>query len=368
LQTEITTRENTISNLQTDLSTEIEAARAAEDTLNKKIEKEISDRSVSEAAIINIINSEIADRVDALKAYTTTEEQQKIDEDLDKRIGELEKIDHAKLAEDASATAVATVLDGAPEKFDTLKEIAAWIAEENTAEDAASLVTRVSALEEVKDDYKGADTKLKEELEGKIETIDNHSHSNKAELDKIVDGDVTKWNTEIGAKALAESKTTTAEVKVQIEAYGYATISQVATAQQEAISDAAGKYETVGTAQEIVNELKLDKTYEPIGAETRANSYTDGKIAAEVGRADGAYSKVGHKHIVADITDYGADIANKLNSFTTTNISPILAKLAGIGGEDQPDTVIDAIIEYVDSIKSEVTPSFSIEDDTLVIG
>lgn len=35
--------------------------------------------------------------------------------------------------------------------------------------------------------------------------------------------DIEAWNGEIGAKALAETKTTTAEVKTQIEAYGYAT-------------------------------------------------------------------------------------------------------------------------------------------------
>lgn len=69
------------------------------------------------------------------------------DDGLVKRVEDLEKIDHDKLAADASAAAVATVLDGAPEKFDTLKEIAAWIADADTAEDAASLVTRVSALE-----------------------------------------------------------------------------------------------------------------------------------------------------------------------------------------------------------------------------
>ena len=77
---------------------------------------------------------------------------------MDNRVKVLEAIDHEKLATDASAAAVATILDGAPEKFDTLKEIAEWIADANTAEDAASLVTRVGALEAIDHDaYKGAD-------------------------------------------------------------------------------------------------------------------------------------------------------------------------------------------------------------------
>lgn len=77
---------------------------------------------------------------------------------MDTRVKVLEAIDHDKLAADASADAVAKVLDGAPEKFNTLKEIAAWIAEADTAEDAASLVTRVSALEAIDHNaYKAAD-------------------------------------------------------------------------------------------------------------------------------------------------------------------------------------------------------------------
>ena len=58
---------------------------------------------------------------------------------LDSRIKDLEAIDHEKLASDASAAAVATVLDGAPEKFDTLKEVAQWIADSESAATAADL-------------------------------------------------------------------------------------------------------------------------------------------------------------------------------------------------------------------------------------
>ena len=71
---------------------------------------------------------------------------------LNSRVNDLEAIDHNKLAADAASAAVANVIDGAPEKFDTLKEIAAWIADADTAEDAASLVTRVSTLEAIDHD------------------------------------------------------------------------------------------------------------------------------------------------------------------------------------------------------------------------
>lgn len=80
------------------------------------------------------------------------------------RVATLEAIDHAKLAEDASAAAVATILDGAPEKFDTLKEVAQWIADSESATTAADLVTRVGVLEAIDHDaYVAADTKVLED-------------------------------------------------------------------------------------------------------------------------------------------------------------------------------------------------------------
>lgn len=80
------------------------------------------------------------------------------------RVATLEAIDHAKLASDASAAAVATILDGAPEKFDTLKEVAQWISDSESATTAADLVTRVGVLEAIDHDaYKAADTKVLED-------------------------------------------------------------------------------------------------------------------------------------------------------------------------------------------------------------
>ena len=54
-------------------------------------------------------------------------------------------------------------------------------------------------------------------LEGKVETIEGKPAYG------ITATQISNWDNEVGAKALAETKTTTAEVKVQIEAYKYAT-------------------------------------------------------------------------------------------------------------------------------------------------
>jgi hypothetical protein len=80
------------------------------------------------------------------------------------RVATLEAIDHAKLAEDASAAAVATILDNAPESFDTLKEVADWIANNDHASDVATLMTDVANLKKIDHEaYKAADTKVLED-------------------------------------------------------------------------------------------------------------------------------------------------------------------------------------------------------------
>lgn len=92
-----------------------------------------------------------------------------LESELGERISSLELINHEKLASDAAAAAVAGVIDGAPEKFDTLKEIAAWIADANTADDAASLVTRVAALEEI--DHDAYVSYVDGKVDGKFDTV-----------------------------------------------------------------------------------------------------------------------------------------------------------------------------------------------------
>ena len=113
----------------------IEQALASEKAVRAEEDTRLAGLIASEA---ETREGEVKDAKDAALA---------LDAAMDARVKVLEAIDHDKLAADASAAAVATVLDGAPEKFDTLKEIAQWIADTETADSAADLVTRVSALE-----------------------------------------------------------------------------------------------------------------------------------------------------------------------------------------------------------------------------
>ena len=129
---------------------------------------------------------------------------------MDERVKVLEAIDHEQLAADASAAAVATVLDGAPEKFDTLKEIAAWIAEADTAEDAASLVTRVATLEAIDHDaYVGADeTNLqaaKDYAEGLVNDLTNGAVKANTDAIAVINGEAEGSIAKAKADAIAQA-------------------------------------------------------------------------------------------------------------------------------------------------------------------
>lgn len=187
---------------------------------------------------------------------------------MDARVVKLEALDHSKIASDAAAAAVAEVIDGAPEKFDTLKEIAAWIADADTAEDAASLVTRVSTLEAIDHEaYKGAD-----------ETVLASAKSYADSL-VVVDG-VAKFDAAGSAEA----------------------------AKNAAIADAEGKYQVKGD-------------YEPAGALDSAKSYVDGKVDGKFDAAGAAADAQ-----AAAIAQAKLDAAESLKSYyTKTEIDNLLS-------------------------------------------
>ena len=186
----------------------------------------------------------------------------------------------------ANANAITTLTDGIdPDKIDGLTDLVNWanthapevasikedieantkaIGDEVARADAAekALAGRLDTLEAIDHDaYIAADSALKTELEG-----------------AIADGDAATLE---AAKKDASDK----DVVVLSEAQKYAD-----DAKADAIADAAGKYETIGTAQGIVDGLKLSETYEPIGAEGRAiaaaKTETENQVKALAGEGN----------------------------------------------------------------------------------
>ena len=200
---------------------------------------------------------------------------------MNARVEVLEAIDHDKLAENAAASAVATILDGAPEKFDTLKEIAEWIADADTADDAASLVTRVGALEAIDHNayVKADETNL----------AAAKAYADQAELDAIA---AAKSETESQVSALANGAVkANADAIAIINSTDASVEGSIAKAKADAIAaalakiaelDVANTYETKSDAAAKLEaakkytddrEVEINKTV--VAAEAAAKAYTD---------------------------------------------------------------------------------------------
>jgi hypothetical protein len=197
-----------------------------------------------------------------------------LNEAMDERVKVLEAIDHDKLAADAASAAVATVLDGAPEKFDTLKEVAQWIADSESAATAADLVTRVSVLEAIEHDaYVEADTKVLDDAKAFAEGL------------VMVDG-VAKFETAGVAEGLVNDLANGA-VKTNTEAIAVingAGEGSIAKAKADAIADAEAKLKAVTDTLKsaaFVEVATLEATMDSkdatnlAAAKTYAATYTD---------------------------------------------------------------------------------------------
>ena len=228
------------------------------------------------------------DALEAAKEYADG-----LDGLMDARVADLEAIDHAKLAADASAAAVATVLDGAPEKFDTLKEVAQWIADSESAATAADLVTRVGALEAINHEaYVAADTALETSLKGytdtKVEGVRTAAQgmaasagiSAEAEAKKYTDAEIAKLsfdNAGAAAQALIDAKAYADGLAGNYDAAGAA-----ATAKSEAIAKAAEDAATMLASYYTKSEVD--------GLLSSADTAAQGYATAAQGAAE-AYAK-----------------------------------------------------------------------------
>ena len=166
------------------------------------VEGHIGDNIKSFTAIsasISAINSDIATTLDSAKSYTDTQDAltlasaKEYADNQDAVTLASAKAYTDTTAKSAAAEAVAAVVAGADSDFDTLKEVADWIMSDTTG--AAALQTDVAGLKT------------------KVSTLESasHTHDNKAELDKIVDGDKAKWDTHVANADIhvtAEQKTT----------------------------------------------------------------------------------------------------------------------------------------------------------------
>ena len=233
-----------------------------------------------------------ADALDAAKSYVDGKVDGKFDAAgtaaglntaMDARVVKLETIDHNKIAADAAAAAVAGVIDDAPESFDTLKEVAAWIANNDHASDVATLMTDVANLKKIDHDaYVAADATTlaaaKDYVDGKVDgKFDAVGAAATAKAEAIADAEgkyQVKGSYEaagaaaqalVDAKAYADSK-----IDGKFDAAGAAADAQAAAIAQAKV-DAAEALKGYYTKTEVDNLLSTNST----GDRAYAKQYTD---------------------------------------------------------------------------------------------
>jgi hypothetical protein len=178
-------------------------------------------------------------------------------------------------------------------RYDSVK---GWVQinKQPTAEEMKTLLGlgSLAYLSEVSED--NLNSALKEKVNAAAEG--NHAHLNKAELDKIADGDVAKW-----AEAYAHSQVDHAPADAQANILESVKVNGTALEIKDKAVDITIPESTKVEASETNGNIKVDGEEVVVYAhpDKHAIADVDGLETALAGKSDD-----GHKHVKADITDF----------------------------------------------------------------
>ena len=121
--------------------------------------------------------------------------------------------------------------------------------------------------------------------ETRIDALENMPAS------EITTAQISNWDGEVGAKALAESKTTTAEVKAQIEAYGYATTGYADNKASAAQSAAEAKAAELDAALKTELQGEIDADVKVVADDLAGYKTSNDEEVAKKANSDDVYAK-----------------------------------------------------------------------------
>lgn len=265
------------------------------------------------------LRKEIADAVAAV-GTAGNEYADGLDAAMNARVVKLEAIDHNKLATDAASSAVATVVGGAPEAFNTLKEIADWIQKDAANENGFDAAARIIALEEadvaIRSEFADADTDVLNAAKSHAETKAGEaqtaainaanealkSYTNTTDMNKAITdaedrakkaaSDAIAALTQTVADNLAEAKKYADDQDVALEAKINKTIADKEAVTTQSLTDLDTRVKANATAitnltQTVASNLAEAKQHATTEAgnaqataETFAKAYTDALFAS----------------------------------------------------------------------------------------
>lgn len=379
-----------VANLQTQVSTLITKIGAAKDgntaatglyalieAAQKQADKGVTDAATAQSAA-EVAQSDI-DALETVVGADDTAGLRKRIKDNETAITTLNGNGEGSVSK-AVSDAVSTLIDGAPDTFDTLKEIAAWITEHG--EDATAMTTAISALEAILVGFgtgEGETGTVKKYVDDAIAALKIGDYAKAADLTalagrvdtlegkpaaSITQEQIDAWTAKQDAGDFVEKSAYNTKVKAleDANAANATAIAGVKTTAEAAV--VANTAITAGTATKI--------TYDAKGLVTKGENLAVSDIPnLGISKIDGLQDALDGKQ--ATLTFDGTYNAGTNKAATVKTVTDAIAAVISDGDDAAADNTIAGAKLYADSKASTAESNAksyanSLVGDTSVIG